>query len=118
MCVTMETSGAITGVAYWFELALGDNQTISTGPSAYEGVCPYLLFIVLMCSVRVILSRIPYTYVQVCHYSTIFVTHTCKFVTTVPYSLHIRASLSLQYHIRYTYVQVCHYSTVFVTHMC
>ncbi|KAL5493356.1 hypothetical protein EMCRGX_G014525 [Ephydatia muelleri] len=37
MCVTMETSGAITGVAYWFELALGDNQTISTGPSAYEG---------------------------------------------------------------------------------
>ena len=62
MCVTMETSGAITGVAYWFELALGDNQTISTGPSAYEGVCPHLLFIVLMCSVRVVLSlqyRIP-----------------------------------------------------------
>ena len=37
ICVTVETSGPITGIAYWFELALRDNRTISTGPAAYEG---------------------------------------------------------------------------------
>ena len=42
ICVTVETSGPITGIAYWFELALRDNRTISTGPAAYEGVCPHL----------------------------------------------------------------------------
>ena len=36
--VTMTTPGSITGIAYWFEFTLANNLSISTGPSAYEGV--------------------------------------------------------------------------------
>ena len=39
MYVTVTTPGAITGIAYWFELAMQGNLSISTGPSAYKGVC-------------------------------------------------------------------------------
>lgn len=37
VCVTVETPGSITGIAYWFEITLKDNVVISTGPSAYTG---------------------------------------------------------------------------------